>query len=32
MSYKIENANEVERRVTRIFKDLDINGIVKQLK
>lgn len=32
MSYKIENSTEVEKRVTRIFKDLDINGIIKSLK
>lgn len=32
MGYKIENANEIERRVTRIFRDIDINGLVKQVK
>lgn len=30
--YKIENASEIERRVTRIFKEVDINGMVKQIK
>lgn len=32
MSSKIENAGEIERRVTRIFKEVDINNIVRQLK
>ena len=29
IGYKMENAMEIERRVTRIFKDMDINGLVK---
>lgn len=29
MSYKVESATEIERRVTRIFKDLDINNLIK---
>lgn len=29
MSAKVENANEIERRMTRIFRDLDINNLVK---
>lgn len=28
----MESANEIERRVTRIFRDLDINGLIKQVK
>ncbi|KAL4475134.1 hypothetical protein ABPG74_001830 [Tetrahymena malaccensis] len=32
VNYKIENAGEIERRVTRIFKEIDINNVVKQLK
>jgi hypothetical protein len=32
MGYKMENAMEIERRVTRIFKDMDINGLVKSVK
>ena len=32
MAYKIENANEIERRVTRIFKDIDINGKLNKLE
>ena len=32
MAYKVENAMEVEKRVNRIFKDLDINNVVKQIK
>ncbi|KAM3130952.1 hypothetical protein pb186bvf_016975 [Paramecium bursaria] len=32
MSAKVENANEIERRMTRIFRDLDINNLVKQVK
>ena len=32
MNYKVENASEIERRVTRIFKDIDINNMVKQIR
>lgn len=32
MAYKVENAMEIEKRVSRIFKDLDINNVVKQIK
>ncbi|CAD8049000.1 unnamed protein product [Paramecium sonneborni] len=32
ISHKVESANEIERRVTRIFRDLDINGLIKQVK
>lgn len=29
MHYKIENVGEIERRVIRIFKEVDINNLVK---
>jgi hypothetical protein len=29
MNIKVESINEIERKVTRIFKEVDINGIVK---
>lgn len=32
MNAKMENAGEIEKRVARIFKEVDINGIVRQLK
>lgn len=32
MNSKMENAGEIEKRVARIFKEVDINGIVRQLK
>lgn len=32
MTHKVENALEIEKRVSRIFRDLDINTIVKQIK
>ncbi|CAD8134509.1 unnamed protein product [Paramecium octaurelia] len=32
IAHKVENANEIERRVTRIFRDLDINNLIKQVK
>ncbi|CAD8054112.1 unnamed protein product [Paramecium primaurelia] len=30
--HKVENANEIEKRVTRIFRDLDINGLINKVK
>eukprot|EP00825_Cyclidium_porcatum_P011896 TRINITY_DN1615_c0_g1_i4.p1 TRINITY_DN1615_c0_g1~~TRINITY_DN1615_c0_g1_i4.p1 ORF type:complete len:569 (+),score=127.89 TRINITY_DN1615_c0_g1_i4:916-2622(+) len=30
--YKLELANEIEKRVTRIFKDVDINNLIKMVK
>ncbi|CAK55624.1 unnamed protein product (macronuclear) [Paramecium tetraurelia] len=32
IGHKVENANEIERRVTRIFRDVDINGLMRQVK
>ncbi|EAS01275.2 hypothetical protein TTHERM_00148850 (macronuclear) [Tetrahymena thermophila SB210] len=30
--YKVETANEIEKRVMRVFRDADLNGLVKQVK
>lgn len=29
MGSKVEGASDIERRVTRIFRDLDINSLIK---
>ncbi|KAL4460850.1 hypothetical protein ABPG74_016322 [Tetrahymena malaccensis] len=30
--YKVETANEIEKRVMRVFREADLNGLVKQVK
>lgn len=32
MGARVEGASDIERRVTRIFRDLDINNLIKQVK
>ena len=32
MNYKVESVGEVEKRVIRIFKEVDLNNMVKQIR